>query len=87
MKAFNHLPAWTLAQDPDVVRRVTFLSSDDDAAAHVAALVEQIDFALGKLAEGDLLVQARGSTWAQLIFQELDRVIARWYHGDRLRPS
>jgi len=34
VKAFNHLPARTLAQDPDVKggRRVTFLSSDDDAA-------------------------------------------------------
>ena len=77
VKAFNHLPARTLAQDPDVKggRRVTFLSSDDeDAASQVAALVEQLGFAainLGKLAEGGLLVQARGSTWAQLIFQDL----------------
>ena len=77
VKAFNHLPARTLAQDPDVRggRRVTFLSSDDDdAASQVAALVEQLGFApvkLGKLAEGGLLVQAHGSTWAQLIFQDL----------------
>ena len=77
VKAFNHLPARTLAQDPDVKggRRVTFLSSDDDdAASLVAALVEQLGFApvkLGKLAEGGLLVQARGSSWAQLIFQDL----------------
>jgi 8-hydroxy-5-deazaflavin:NADPH oxidoreductase len=77
VKAFNHLPARTLAQDPDVKggRRVTFLSSDDDdAASQVAALVEQLGFApvmLGKLAAGGLLVQARGSTWAQLIFQDL----------------
>ena len=77
VKAFNHLPARTLAQDPDVKggRRVTFLSSDDDdAASQVAALVEQLGFApvnLGKLAEGGLLVQARGATWAQLIFQDL----------------
>lgn len=77
VKAFNHLPARTLAQDPDVKggRRVTFLSSDDDdAASQVAALVEQLGFApvkLGKLAEGGLLIQARGSTWAQLIFQDL----------------
>ncbi len=45
VKAFNHLPARTLAQDPDVKggRRVTFLSSDDDdAASQVAALVEQL---------------------------------------------
>jgi len=77
VKAFNHLPARTLAKDPDVKggRRVTFLSSDDDdAASQVAALVAQLGFApvnLGKLAEGGLLVQARGSTWAQLIFQDL----------------
>ena len=77
VKAFNHLPARTLAQDPDVKggRRVTFLSSDDDeAASQVATLVEQLGFApvkLGKLAEGGLLVQARGSHWAQLIFQDL----------------
>ena len=77
VKAFNHLPARTLAQDPDVKggRRVTFLSSDDDdAASRVAALVEQLGFApvkLGKLAEGGLLIQARGSTWTQLIFQDL----------------
>ena len=48
VKAFNHLPARTLAQDPDVKggRRVTFLSSDDDdAASQVAALVEQLGFA------------------------------------------
>lgn len=77
VKAFNHLPARTLAQDPNVKggRRVTFLSSDDDdAASQVAALVEQLGFApvkLGKLTEGGLLVQARGSTWAPLIFQDL----------------
>jgi len=77
VKAFNHLPARTLAEDPDVKggRRVIFLSSDDDdAASQVATLVEQLGFApvkLGKLAEGGLLVQARGSTWAQLIFQDL----------------
>ncbi|RBP14320.1 hypothetical protein DFR50_10973 [Roseiarcus fermentans] len=77
VKAFNHLPARTLAQDPDVKggRRVAFLSSDDeDAASQVAALVEQLGFApvnLGKLEEGGLLVQARGSTWTQLIFQDL----------------
>jgi predicted dinucleotide-binding enzyme len=77
VKAFNHLPARTLSQDPDVKggRRVTFLSSDDDdAASQVATLVEQLGFApvkLGKLTEGGLLVQARGSSWAQLIFQDL----------------
>jgi 8-hydroxy-5-deazaflavin:NADPH oxidoreductase len=76
VKAFNHLPAQTLAADPDINggRRVIFLSSDDEkAAAQVAALIEQLGFApvpLGKLSEGGLLIQARGSTWAQLIFQD-----------------
>ena len=77
VKAFNHLAAPTLAQDPDVKggRRVIFVSSDDeDAAAQVASLVERLGFApvkLGKLAEGGLLVHARGETWGQLIFQDL----------------
>ena len=77
VKAFNHLPAETLAEDPQVAggRRVLFLSSDDEGAtARVAAVVDQLGFApvgLGKLAEGGLLVQARGNTWAPLIFQDL----------------
>ncbi|MEH2411946.1 NADPH-dependent F420 reductase [Nostoc sp.] len=77
VKAFNHLPAESLAEDPNVKggRRVLFLSSDDEsAAARVAALIEQLGFApigLGRLAEGGLLVQARGNTWAPLIFQDL----------------
>jgi len=77
VKAFNHLPAEILAEDPNVEggRRVVFLSSDDEGAvAQVATLVEQLGFApvkLGKLAEGGLLVQARGKTWAPLIFQDL----------------
>jgi hypothetical protein len=77
VKAFNHLPAETLAEDPEVTggRRVVFLSSDDEsAAARVAALAEQLGFApvgLGKLAEGGSLVQARGRSWAPLIFQDL----------------
>jgi 8-hydroxy-5-deazaflavin:NADPH oxidoreductase len=64
VKAFNHLPAATLAEDPKVEggRRVVFLSSDDEsAAARVAALAGQLGFApigLGRLAEGGLLVQA-----------------------------
>jgi predicted dinucleotide-binding enzyme len=76
VKAFNHLPAQKLAEDPNINggRRVIFLSSDDEkAAGQVAALVEQLGFApvqLGKLAEGGLLVQARGSTWAKLVFQD-----------------
>lgn len=77
VKGFNHLPAATLAADPAVEggHRVVFLSSDDeDATAPVAALAKQLGFApvkLGKLDEGGALVQARGRTWAQLIFQDL----------------
>ncbi|MGA6980467.1 MAG: NADPH-dependent F420 reductase [Candidatus Sulfotelmatobacter sp.] len=77
VKAFNSLSAEVLAQDPNVQggKRVVFLSSDDEGgAAQVATLVEQLGFApvqLGKLAEGGLLIQARGKTWAQLIFQDL----------------
>jgi predicted dinucleotide-binding enzyme len=78
VKAFNHLPAGTLAQGPTTPqggRRVVFISSDDDAAsASVAALVDRLGFApieLGKLGEGGLLVQARGNTWGRLIFQDL----------------
>ena len=77
VKAFNHLGADTWAQDPSVKggRRVVFLSSDDESAADkVADLITQLGFApvaLGKLTEGGLLIQARGSTWAPLIFQDL----------------
>jgi 8-hydroxy-5-deazaflavin:NADPH oxidoreductase len=80
VKAFNHLPAATLAQGPKTPhggRRVVFISSDDDAAsASVATLVDQLGFApveLGKIGEGGLLVQARGNRWAHLIFQDLAR--------------
>ncbi len=77
VKAFNHLAAAKLAADPDVGggRRVIFVSSDDEGAAEpVKDLAEQLGFApvwLGKLAEGGALVQARGQTWAPLIFQDL----------------
>lgn len=77
VKGFNHLPARTLAADPNVKgsRRVVFLSSDDEAAAaRVADLAEQLGFApvhLGKLAEGGALVQVRDKSWAPLIFQDL----------------
>jgi 8-hydroxy-5-deazaflavin:NADPH oxidoreductase len=78
VKAFNHLEAAIFAQGPTTPqggRRVVFVSSDDDAAsATVAGLVDRLGFApveLGKLNEGGLLVQARGSTWGQLIFQDL----------------
>jgi predicted dinucleotide-binding enzyme len=77
VKGFNHLAAERLAADPSVNggRRVVFLSSDDEgAAASVAALADQLGFApivLGKLDEGGALVQARGRTWGQLVFQDL----------------
>lgn len=78
VKGFNHLPARTLATDPNVngYRRVVFLSSDDGAAAApVAALAEQLGFApvhLGKVEKGGALVQAReDQSWGPLIFQDL----------------
>ena len=77
VKAFNHLPARVLAEDPAINggRRVVFLSSDDEnATATVAALVEQLGYAavgLGKIAEGGQLVQARDKIWGPLIFQDL----------------
>jgi predicted dinucleotide-binding enzyme len=43
-------------------------------AGEIAALAEKLGFApikLGALAEGGLLVQARGNTWGQLIFKDL----------------
>lgn len=76
VKAWNHLPAAKLAQDPRIGggRRVIFVSSDDDASNVVARLVDHLGFApvqLGKLAEGGALVQAHGQNWAPLIFQDL----------------
>jgi len=77
VKGFNHLVAGVLEQDPAVQggKRVVFLTSDDDgAAADIAALAEKLGFApikLGALAEGGLLVQARGNSWGQLIFKDL----------------
>ena len=77
VKAFNHIAAATLAADPDVNggRRVIFVASDNgEATAPVEALAERLGYApvkLGRLAEGGALVQARGRTWAPLIFQDL----------------
>ncbi|SDA97696.1 NADPH-dependent F420 reductase [Mesorhizobium qingshengii] len=77
VKGFNHLVAAVLDQDPAVQggRRVVFLASDNDvAAAEIGALAENLGFApvkLGGLSEGGLLVQARGNSWAPLIFQDL----------------
>ncbi len=77
VKGFNHLVAGVLEQDPAVNagRRVVFLASDDDdAAAEIGALAENLGFApiqLGRLSDGGLLVQARGNTWGRLIFKDL----------------
>ncbi|MFT4505652.1 NADPH-dependent F420 reductase [Caballeronia sp. 15711] len=77
VRGFNHLGAAVLGQDPAVQggRRVVFLASDDDgAAAEIGALAENLGFSpikLGGLSEGGLLVQARGSSWGQLIFKDL----------------
>jgi predicted dinucleotide-binding enzyme len=77
VRGFNHLGAAVLDQDPAVKggRRVVFLASDDDhAAADVAVLAQRLGFSpitLGGLAEGGLLVQARGNSWGQLIFKDL----------------
>jgi predicted dinucleotide-binding enzyme len=77
VKGFNHLVAAVIEQDPAVHggRRVVFLASDDDnAAAEIAALAENLGFApikLGGLSEGGLLVQAHGKSWGHLIFKDL----------------
>jgi predicted dinucleotide-binding enzyme len=77
VKAFNHLPAGVLAEDPAIKggRWVAFPSSDDESATTtVVTLVEQLGYApfsLGKIAEGGQLVQARDKIWAPLIFQDL----------------
>jgi predicted dinucleotide-binding enzyme len=77
VKGFNHLGAAVLGQDPAVHggRRVVFFASDDEgAAAEIGTLAEKLGFApveLGGLAEGGLLVQARGNTWGHLIFKDL----------------
>ena len=77
VKAFNHLVAAVLDQDPAVHggKRVVFLASDDDGAAEeIGALAENLGFApvkLGGLSEGGLLVQARGNSWGRLIFKDL----------------
>src|SRR5450432_3877747 len=77
VKGFNHLLAAILDQDPAVHggRRVVFLASDDeDAAAEIGELAENLGFSpikLGGLSEGGLLVQGRGNSWGQLIFKDL----------------
>lgn len=67
VKGFNTLPAAVLAKDPVTAegRRTIFLSSDDQgAAARVAELVEQLQFApiyLGRIDEGGRLQQFGGA--------------------------
>jgi len=79
VKGFNHLVAGVLDQDPAVHggKRAVFLASDhDEAAEQVATLAQQLGFSpiqLGGLAEGGLLVQARGNSWGKLIFKDLIR--------------
>jgi predicted dinucleotide-binding enzyme len=66
VKAFNHLPAAVLAQDPSQNggRRVVFISSNDDAAANeVKILAEQLGFSpilLGRIDEAGRLLQIDG---------------------------
>ena len=66
VKAFNHLRAEVLAEDPrsDGGRRVLFYSGNDSAAkAEVAALIDRIGFVgidLGSLAVGGKLAQFPG---------------------------
>ena len=77
VKAFNHLPAHLLAQDPRTAggRRVVFLSGDDDqAVSAVSDIAGRLGFApvsLGRITEGGRLVQAQDKSWAPLIFQDL----------------
>ena len=77
VKGFNHLVAAVLEQDPAVHggSRVVFLAGDNnDATAEIGALAENLGFSpvkLGGLSEGGLLVQARGNSWGQLIFNDL----------------
>lgn len=79
VKGLNHLPAGVLEQDPAVHggKRVVFLASDDeDAAAEITTLAENLGFApvkLGGLSEGGLLVHARGKVWGPLIFKDLTK--------------
>lgn len=77
VKGFNHLAAPTLSQDPAVNggRRVVFLASNHESGVEtVTQLADRLGFApvyLGSLEDGGRLVQANGSSWAQLIFQDL----------------
>lgn len=62
VKAFNHLPATTLATalDPELGKRVIFIAADSpDAADRIAVLVEKLGLAavqLGRIDEGGALI-------------------------------
>jgi len=66
VKAFNHLPAHLIADDPQAEggRRVLFFAGDDaEAKAAVSGLIEQLGFSgidLGSLEAGGKLVQIPG---------------------------
>jgi 8-hydroxy-5-deazaflavin:NADPH oxidoreductase len=68
VKAFNHLPAKLLAEDPCVPggRRVLFLAGTDASArSEVAALIEKLGFFgidLGQLNEGGRAINIPGGT-------------------------
>ncbi len=56
------------------VGQISLASDDEDAAAQIGTLAENLGFApikLGGLSEGGLLVQARGNSWGRLIFKDL----------------
>lgn len=63
MKAFNQLPANTLAAElePGIGRRVIFVASDSEKASErIAALVDELGLAavqLGRIDEGGRLIQ------------------------------
>jgi 8-hydroxy-5-deazaflavin:NADPH oxidoreductase len=77
VKAFNHLPAKLLAEDPRTVggRRVLFFAgSDAPAKAEVAALIDQLGFFgvdLGQLNEGGRAISVPGGA---LTIQNLIRL-------------
>jgi 8-hydroxy-5-deazaflavin:NADPH oxidoreductase len=68
VKAFNHLPAKLLAEDPRVAggRRVLFLAGADASAnAEVAALIDKLGFFgidLGQLSEGGRAINVPGGS-------------------------
>ena len=78
VKAFNHLPAQLLAEDPDAAggRRVLFLAgSDTPAKTEVAALIDKLGFFgvdLGLLAGGGQAINIPGGALPILNLIRLD---------------